>query len=715
MLSLSKIVTSTLHMPGIACLRSFSTNTTCSSDTLSSLPSITLRHWKNRGRGRGGQNLTERYRRLENTFRGKHAFIKQISELSQEVDNASKTRSPPLISPPHSDAQKAPDTIAGFVIPQAPIPPADEESEWPERIRTSAKIPAVDMRQDAILSAFEEMEHQLKEKRARRAAVQAENAPRESASATSSPLSPTTMTSSTAFKTFSLANDIFEVSSQDEIYAFDVEANKRINREAPWDKEWKARIIEFSVDHLTLVLLQVIHARSGVPHEIMGLMQGKVMGNSLVIMDSFALPVQGTETRVNAANEANEYMVKYIEESEKAKRLENAIGWYHSHPGYGCWLSGIDVDTQMNNQQFQDPFVAVVIDPNRTISAGKVDIGAFRTYPSNYTPPNAAASEYQSIPLSKIEDFGVHANQYYPLDVEVFKSSLDTELLGLLWNKYWVNTLSQSPLISNRAYAVSQIVDLHQKLSKAQASVSSTRAPIPTPKGQDEKTTNAKSQKEEKKKEDNQLAKGVKDSTKIAAEAQHGLISQILLSPSSPTSTHQEQVNLKMGLQEYQVVGRHLPTANEPNPKIYRMRIFAPNEVVAKSRFWYFLRQLKKVKKASGEVIGVNVIHEAKPLKVKNFGIWLRYDSRSGTHNMYKEFRDLSRADAVKSLYQDMAARHRARFRSIHILRVVEIAKADDVRRPYIKQLLTPNLKFPLPHRVGKTAATFVAHRPSTF
>jgi large subunit ribosomal protein L18Ae len=54
-------------------------------------------------------------------------------------------------------------------------------------------------------------------------------------------------------------------------------------------------------------------------------------------------------------------------------------------------------------------------------------------------------------------------------------------------------------------------------------------------------------------------------------------------------------------------------------------------------------------------------------LKVKNFGIWLRYDSRSGTHNMYKEFRELSRADAVKSLYQDMAARHRARFRSIHV------------------------------------------------
>lgn len=64
---------------------------------------------------------------------------------------------------------------------------------------------------------------------------------------------------------------------------------------------------------------QVIHARSGVPYEIMGVMQGKVSGTSLVIVDSFALPVQGTETRVNAANEANEYMVEYVQGNEKVR------------------------------------------------------------------------------------------------------------------------------------------------------------------------------------------------------------------------------------------------------------------------------------------------------------------------------------------------------------------------------------------------------------
>ncbi|KAI6915946.1 hypothetical protein KC327_g11244, partial [Hortaea werneckii] len=100
-----------------------------------------------------------------------------------------------------------------------------------------------------------------------------------------------------------------------------------------------------------------------------------------------------------------------------------------------------------------------------------------------------------------------------------------------------------------------------------------------------------------------------------------------------------------------------------------------------------------------------------------NFGIWLRYDSRSGTHNMYKEYREMSRCDAVVAMYQDMAARHRARFRTISILKVIEVEKADDLRRPYMRQLTTKDLKFPLPHRVppknGKQV--FSANRPNTF
>ena len=27
-------------------------------------------------------------------------------------------------------------------------------------------------------------------------------------------------------------------------------------------------------------------------------------------------------------------------------RAEMVVGWYHSHPGFGCWLSGVDINTQ---------------------------------------------------------------------------------------------------------------------------------------------------------------------------------------------------------------------------------------------------------------------------------------------------------------------------------------------------------------------------------
>ncbi|KAI5000750.1 hypothetical protein ZWY2020_010709 [Hordeum vulgare] len=203
------------------------------------------------------------------------------------------------------------------------------------------------------------------------------------------------------------------------------------------------------------LLNMVVQARADGTIEIMGLMQGKFQGDSIIVMDAFALPVEGTETRVNAQAEAYKYMVEYSTINKQAGRLENVVGWYHSHPGYGCWLSRIDVSTQMLNQQFQEPFLAVVIDPTRTVFAGKVDIGAFRTYPKDYKPPDEPVSEYQTIPLNKIEDFGVHFKQYYSLDITYFRSSLDSHLLDLLWNKYWVNTLSSSPLLSIwHAYAI---------------------------------------------------------------------------------------------------------------------------------------------------------------------------------------------------------------------------------------------------------------------
>lgn len=217
------------------------------------------------------------------------------------------------------------------------------------------------------------------------------------------------------------------------------------------------------------LLKMAMHAKSGGNIEVMGVMQGKVQGDAFIVIDAFALPVEGTETRVNAAAEAYEYMVDFQETAKLAGRRENIVGWYHSHPGYGCWLSGIDVGTQMTNQRYQEPFLAVVIDPHRTIAAGKVDLGAFRTYPEDYKPPDESPSQYQTIPIDKIEDFGVHVKQYYQLEVSYFKSSLDSHLLDGLWGRYWASTLSSSPLLAMTGLVEDQIVDVSRKLEAATA------------------------------------------------------------------------------------------------------------------------------------------------------------------------------------------------------------------------------------------------------
>lgn len=246
-------------------------------------------------------------------------------------------------------------------------------------------------------------------------------------------------------------------------------------KEKPWTKDpnyfKNVRISAVALVKMTM------HARSGGELEIMGLMQGYTTGDTIVITDAFRLPVEGTETRVNAQNDANEYIVSYLELCRQQGRQENVVGWYHSHPGYGCWLSGIDVDTQAMQQKFQDPCVAVVIDPDRTVSAGKVEIGAFRTLPPEVTAAqgsnsgNSASKDTKSVPSAKAADFGAHANRYYSLEVSHFKSSLDTQLLDQLWHKYWVQTLSQNPMFTNRDYGNKQLLELGASIKNATTSL----------------------------------------------------------------------------------------------------------------------------------------------------------------------------------------------------------------------------------------------------
>jgi hypothetical protein len=40
------------------------------------------------------------------------------------------------------------------------------------------------------------------------------------------------------------------------------------------------------------------------------------------------------------------------------------IGWYHSHPGFGLFMSSTDVSTQKNLQQFSSKVTALIVDPD---------------------------------------------------------------------------------------------------------------------------------------------------------------------------------------------------------------------------------------------------------------------------------------------------------------------------------------------------------------
>ncbi|KAG1660106.1 hypothetical protein FOA52_015086 [Chlamydomonas sp. UWO 241] len=309
-----------------------------------------------------------------------------------------------------------------------------------------------------------------------------------------------------------LENNIQTVEDVDALFKYNVADMQAVQQQKPWSKD--PHFFKHVRISALALLKMAMHARSGDNIEVMGMLLGKTVQDTFVVVDVFALPVEGTETRVNAQAEAYEYMVDFIDTNKSVHRLENVVGWYHSHPGYGCWLSGIDCSTQMTNQQYQEPFLAIVVDPVRTMASGKVEIGAFRTYPAGYSPPDEGPSEYQTIPLSKIEDFGVHAKSYYQLDISYFKSSLDSHMLDMLWNKYWVNTLSASPLISNRDFAAGQISDIAEKLEQAETQLGPGRV--------------GGRMALDKKKDEGTLTKICRDTSKMATEQMKGLSSQVI-------------------------------------------------------------------------------------------------------------------------------------------------------------------------------------------
>merc|ERR1712153_55691 len=113
--------------------------------------------------------------------------------------------------------------------------------------------------------------------------------------------------------------------------------------------------------------------------------------------------------------------------------------------------------------------------------------------------------------------------------------------------------------------------------------------------------------------------------------------------------------SMQKNVKQFWVVGRELPSEATPEPTCFRIRVFAKNVVLARSHFWYEMKRQNKVRKCQGEIVSVSEIFEKKTGAIKNFGIVLKYSTRTDVVNMYKE----------------MAGRHSARGDSIHIIKTV--------------------------------------------
>lgn len=138
-----------------------------------------------------------------------------------------------------------------------------------------------------------------------------------------------------------------------------------------------------------------------------------------------------------------------LEMLKQTGRPEMVVGWYHSHPGFGCWLSGVDMATQTSFEQLNPRAVAVVIDPVQSVK-GKVVIDAFRMIAGQQgmmmamapTEPRQTTSNIGFLKKATIQA-RIHGldRHYYSLVIDWRKNDLEEQMLMNLHKKDWATGL----------------------------------------------------------------------------------------------------------------------------------------------------------------------------------------------------------------------------------------------------------------------------------
>eukprot|EP01098_Paradermamoeba_levis_P011840 TRINITY_DN5098_c0_g1_i1.p1 TRINITY_DN5098_c0_g1~~TRINITY_DN5098_c0_g1_i1.p1 ORF type:complete len:310 (-),score=94.70 TRINITY_DN5098_c0_g1_i1:64-993(-) len=196
----------------------------------------------------------------------------------------------------------------------------------------------------------------------------------------------------------------------------------------------------------SLALLKMLkHGRAGVPMEVMGLMLGDFVDDYTVrVIDVFAMPQSGTTVSVEAVDPV--FQTKMLDMLKQTGRPEMVVGWYHSHPGFGCWLSGVDINTQQSFEQLHARAVAVVVDPIQSVK-GKVVIDAFRLIPPQTLvagqEPRQTTSNIGHLNKPSIQAL-IHGlnRHYYSIAINYRKNELEMKMLLNLHKKKWSDGLT---------------------------------------------------------------------------------------------------------------------------------------------------------------------------------------------------------------------------------------------------------------------------------
>lgn len=95
-----------------------------------------------------------------------------------------------------------------------------------------------------------------------------------------------------------------------------------------------------------------------------------------------------------------------------------------------------------------NPWLAIVIDPIRSLTKNRIELMAFRVYPPEYSgPPNQTPDGSVVMDEGKrLRLWGSCWERYYKLEVSYFMSELSQSMLGVIKNNFmWSSSFTDNP------------------------------------------------------------------------------------------------------------------------------------------------------------------------------------------------------------------------------------------------------------------------------